>query len=473
MWNINVTTQNIHLRIELLPLFHTVTRYEGILLFSSHIPRGKNIAGFNPILKITENSIEYDKQKQRIDDPLKEIDSIISHVNGTAGLTGTTGLRGSEAGFLGYIAYDYKDRLEEPHLYNIPGQGLIGDLYFALFEYYLIYTTGSRNATIVTLRPSFRYRSRGLEKLIATIVRPPEIHQPQKKSVYSGTSLPKQKYEEAIKKTIGYIKAGDIYQANITRAINGRTGYTPEELAYRLYYSNRIEFGVYAVIGDTHVISTSPERFFKVDGNTILTSPIKGTIERTGKGAINRKNKKTLLQSEKNKAELAMIVDLLRNDISKICRIGSVKVKGFPILKELYNVYHLVADIEGILFPEIGFKEIIRGLFPGGSISGCPKIRACQIIEELEKEGRGLYTGSFGYYSFTKTMDFNIMIRSLFLTKGDFIFNVGGGITLLSDPREEYEETIYKAKTLWEALGLDDVWEERYCILEKKQRFKD
>ena len=159
-----------------------------------------------------------------------------------------------------------------------------------------------------------------------------------------------------------------------------------------------------------------------------------------------------------------MIVDLLRNDISAICKQGTVTVKGFPLLKELKNLYHLYANIEGKLEPGIGLSHIIKAVFPGGSVTGCPKIRACQIMDELERGGRGLYTGTFGYADFQGRMDFNIMIRSLFMKGHRFIFNVGGGITLLSTPEDEYQETIHKASPLWEALGLEDIWEERYCL---------
>jgi len=449
--------------MELYSLFRVITKYNGIFLFSSHIPGGKNILGLNPILKITEGSLQYQTKDEEIGNPFEIMDSIAVKVNEI------TGHQTGDAGFLGYVSYDYKDRLEEDHLYLNIRQEMLPDIYFALFEHYLFFQTGSRRITLITLQPSFRYSSVDSAPILEQLVKPVDLDVTQKKSVYSGTSLSKKEYEAAVQRTIKYIKSGDIYQANITRAIYGETEFTPEELGYLLYHSNRIEFGVFACINEKYIISTSPERFFKINHNKILTSPIKGTISRISHGKINRINKRELLTSEKDLAELAMIVDLLRNDISKICRQGSVKVKGFPVLKELFNVYHLAADIEGTLLDDVKFREIICAIFPGGSISGCPKIRACQIIEELEKEGRGLYTGSFGYYSFKRRMDFNIMIRSLFLNGSSFVFNVGGGITLLSDPEKEYEETIHKAKNIWDALRMEEIYEERYCFLKEKK----
>ena len=153
----------------------------------------------------------------------------------------------------------------------------------------------------------------------------------------------------------------------------------------------------------------------------------------------------------------------MRNDIGKISEYNSVEVKGYPIIKELENVYHLVADIEGKI-EKASVEDILKGVFPGGSISGCPKIRACQIIEELEKIGRGPYTGSFGYISTNNRMDFNILIRTLFYDNSKIWFNVGGGITLKSDPIKEYEETIHKASSIWEAINMEYIEEERYCL---------
>jgi para-aminobenzoate synthetase component 1 len=455
MWKINITRKTITCNINLFSLLHTVREYNGIFLFSTQIPGGRNIAGFNPVLKIKEQSVEYHNEDEKIERPLKFIDEIVS---AQAAL---------EIGFLGYIAYDYKDRLEEPGLYTSTKPGPFPDLYFALFEHYFVFHTGSSEINVYTLAPPFEYTSVRLENVLSMISERREMPESEKKSFYAGTSLPKKEFEDAVRKTIDYIRAGDLYQANITRAIFGKTEFPHEELGVRLYHSNRIECGVFAQIEGNAVISTSPERFFKVKNKKILTSPIKGTIKKTGNHHLDMKNRKRLFWSEKDRAELAMIVDLLRNDISRICKEGSVRVKKFPVVKELYNVFHLVADIEGRILSDVSFEDIMRCLFPGGSISGCPKIRACQIIEELEKCPRGLYTGSFGYYAFNRNMDFNIMIRSLFLEGASFAFHVGGGITFLSDPEKEYEETVFKARNIWDALNLEEIWEERYCITEK------
>jgi len=207
-----------------------------------------------------------------------------------------------------------------------------------------------------------------------------------------------------------------------------------------------------AAVGENKLVSTSPELFFETKGNIIKTSPIKGTVSRSDNTDEDIFNKNQLLNSPKELAELAMIVDLLRNDLGKICHYDSVIVTDFPLVQSLQNVYHLYADITGILNTQ-SFETIIQALFPGGSITGCPKIRACQIIEELEKQGRGAYTGSYGRINFDGSMQFNILIRTLFYYQnGDFSYNVGGGITLKSDPEAEFEETVSKGLNILGAL---------------------
>jgi para-aminobenzoate synthetase component 1 len=258
------------------------------------------------------------------------------------------------------------------------------------------------------------------------------------------TNMNEPSFIEKVGKIQEYIRAGDIYQANLTREISGTFSGDVVSLAHKLLESNNIEFGCFMVAGQNFLISTSPERFFKVENDVITVSPIKGTAPRGESALEDAERKHNLLNDKKNLRELAMIVDLLRNDISRVCKAGTVKVDTFPVLKTLRNVHHLVADISGKLEKKT-FREIMIALFPGGSISGCPKIRACQIIEELENQPRGPYTGSLGYICKDGTMDFNILIRTLFVCNEKICFNVGGGITLLSHPLDEFDETNHKA----------------------------
>lgn len=428
-------------------LFSTVSRLGGISLFSSRTDDDREYTGINPIIILTENELQTGETKQKITAPLKILDQLLEMHSYLP----------DQLSLLGYLSYEYKDKLEEKGLYESRAQGIFPDLYFALYEHYIISDRKGKDSKSYTLQFPFDYISKNL------LFSPFKESPGEKRSRYRGTSLDKKQYREGVSQTVDYIRRGDIYQANITRAIFGVTDFTPVENAVNLYHSNRIAYGVFASIPGGHVISTSPELFFKTEAGNIKASPIKGTISRGLTPEDDEKKRDELLHSEKNIAELAMIVDLLRNDLSRVCTPGTVKVPQFPILMTLDNVYHLFADVTGKLKPGVGIGEILAKTFPGGSITGCPKIRSCQIIDELERTPRGIYTGSFGKIGFHGDSVFNIMIRSLFQSGNNIIFNVGGGITLLSDPEDEYEETIHKGRNIWKAIRMEHIQEEQYC----------
>ncbi|MEQ8199276.1 MAG: anthranilate synthase component I family protein, partial [Clostridiaceae bacterium] len=200
------------------------------------------------------------------------------------------------------------------------------------------------------------------------------------------------------------------------------------------------------------VLSSSPERFLKLSDGKAETKPIKGTRPRGKDIQEDRKNRNELTNSDKDKAELLMIVDLERNDLSKVCKPHSVKVKELFKIEEYATVFHLVSSIEGELKPEEDVISLIRATFPGGSITGAPKLRAMEIISELEASERGLYTGSIGYIDFRGNADFNIVIRTILIKDNEAFFGVGGGITYDSVEELEYQETLDKAKALMEVL---------------------
>ena len=222
----------------------------------------------------------------------------------------------------------------------------------------------------------------------------------------------------------------------------------PFRLFQSLYERNPAPFFAYIQAGDHQIISTSPERFVYRNGDRVETRPIKGTRPRGNTEAEDRRLKNELSESLKDDAELSMIVDLLRNDIGKVCRPGSVRVAVHKRVEAYQNVYHLVSDVEGILDSGMDSVDLLRAAFPGGSITGCPKIRAMEIIDEMEPVRRHIYTGSIGYISFHDTLDLSIAIRTATVFKGKMLFSVGGGIVFDSDPSDEYAETLHKGKTL-------------------------
>ena len=211
---------------------------------------------------------------------------------------------------------------------------------------------------------------------------------------------------------------------------------------------NPAPFFAYVNAGDHQIVSTSPERFLLRNGSRVETRPIKGTRPRGETPEKDREMKSALVRSPKDDAELSMIVDLLRNDIGKVCAGGSVVVAQHKRVEAYQNVYHLVSVVEGTLAGGKGSADLIRATFPGGSITGCPKIRSMEIIDELETCRRHVYTGSVGYISFHDTMDLSIAIRTATIVGERLVFSVGGGIVHDSDPEDEYEETLHKGRTL-------------------------
>jgi para-aminobenzoate synthetase component 1 len=267
------------------------------------------------------------------------------------------------------------------------------------------------------------------------------------------STTPRPAYESAVRRALDYIAAGDVFQVNLSQRFSAGLPRTPRELYDRLRRDNPAWFGAFLDHGDHALMCNSPELFLRVtpDARTarqhVITRPIKGT-RRRGPGM-----REELLASAKDQAELNMIVDLERNDLGRVCEIGSVRVCEPRTIEEHPTVYHGVAAVEGALREDVTFADLLRATFPGGSITGAPKIRAMEIIEELEPVRRGPYCGAIGYLSVDGHVEFNIAIRTM-IAKGDRVyFSVGGGIVADSEPAAEYEETIVKARAMLECLG--------------------
>lgn len=262
-------------------------------------------------------------------------------------------------------------------------------------------------------------------------------------------------FKDAVRRTIDYIEAGDIYQANITQRFRARlpAGFDRLSLYQALRTRNPATFGAYLDFGATSILSSSPERFLKVADGRVETRPIKGTRPRGRGPAEDAALAAELLASAKDRAENLMIVDLLRNDISRVCKIGSVTVPTLFGLESYATVHHLVSVVTGELAQGRSAVDLLRACFPGGSVTGAPKIRAVEIIAELEPTARGPYCGSIGYLSADGAMDSNIVIRTYCIQGEELTFQVGGGIVADSDPQAEYEESLAKAKALIEVLA--------------------
>ncbi|MBI4313953.1 MAG: aminodeoxychorismate synthase, component I [Candidatus Omnitrophica bacterium] len=259
-------------------------------------------------------------------------------------------------------------------------------------------------------------------------------------------------FEQMVRRAKEYIARGDIYQANLSQRFTAPMRQPPWQLYKSLREINPSPFAAYWDMGQFQIVSASPERLVRLMGRDVETRPIAGTRPRTGQNWQDEKLQEELLQNPKERAEHLMLVDLERNDLGRVCEFGSVEVSDLMALEAYSHVFHIVSNIRGKLQEDRDWVDLVGAMFPGGTITGCPKIRSMEIIDELEPVRRQFYTGSIGYVSFTGNMDLNILIRSAIVTGGNVYVQVGAGIVADSDPTREYEETLHKARALMLAL---------------------
>lgn len=355
------------------------------------------------------------------------------------------------SGLMGYLAYDLKDAVERlprtsvddlalPHLYfSTPSVLVVHDKRDESTRLLVPRLTGKAFPGVDAIAGNFR----------RTLEAPTPVLRPfagDSAGFHSNFTRPR--YMDVIRQIREYIAAGHVYQVNMSQRFQMGFSGEPFHLFKRLYGMNPAPFFAFIQAGDHQIVSTSPERFLLQQGRRVETRPIKGTRPRGDTPEADAANALELCRSRKDDAELSMIVDLLRNDIGKVCEAGSVRVTEHKRLEAYRNVFHLISRVEGTLDEGKDCVDLIRAAFPGGSITGCPKIRSMEIIDELETHRRHIYTGSIGYISFHDTMDLSIAIRTATVTGEKILFSVGGGIVYDSDPADEYEETLHKGHTL-------------------------
>ncbi len=270
------------------------------------------------------------------------------------------------------------------------------------------------------------------------------------------------KYMEAVDHMIQYIVDGDIYVVNMTQQLQIDSDCPPYEMFCRLRENNPSPFGGYFDYGDFQIVCASPERFMRMKNGKITTRPIKGTRKRGVTLQEDEMLREELANSEKDQSELLMIVDLERNDLNRVCEPGTVNVTELFKVETYATVFHLVANIEGQIRQGCNAMDLLNAAFPGGSITGAPKLRAMELIDQEENLRRNLYTGSMGYISLSGDCDLNIVIRTAVHRNGTYHLGVGGGITCESDLEFEYEETWQKAKALLQALDVKTIDGEHY-----------
>ena len=268
------------------------------------------------------------------------------------------------------------------------------------------------------------------------------------------STLSRAEFIARVQRAQAYIRSGDIYQVNLSHRLTVPWGASGWELFQRLSAVSPAPFSAFLDCGNFQIASSSPELFLRMSGREVQTRPIKGTRPRAADSIRDAQLAYELQTSSKELAELVMITDLLRNDLGRVCEFGSVQVPDLARLERFAQVQHLVSTVEGRLRPEQSHLGALAACFPGGSITGAPKIRAMELIDELEPTARGPYTGALGYVGFNRETQLSILIRAAVCRAGRAHFNVGAGIVADSDAEAEYEETLAKARGFFEALRL-------------------
>jgi aminodeoxychorismate synthase component I len=305
-----------------------------------------------------------------------------------------------------------------------------------------------------------RVYARGCERVEAVLERlgrpapPPPAPVPSAASPGPVTAnMDREGFMARVRRAKDYIAAGDIFQANLSQRFSQKSpGLDPFRLYLALTRINPSPFAAYIDRTDYQIVSSSPERLVALRGGRVDARPIAGTRPRGGDAADDRHQNADLLASDKERAEHVMLVDLMRNDLGRVCDYGSVRVSEFMTTERYSHVMHIVSNVVGRLGPGMDALALVRAAFPGGTITGAPKVRCMEIIEELEPVRRGCYTGSAGYLSAAGDMDLNILIRTVLVKDGIARFQTGAGVVADSDPAFEYAETLHKAEAMRRAL---------------------
>ena len=397
-------------------------------------------------------------------DLLKQLQSILNNFKSE----GIDYLPHFWGGAVGYFSYDVARHFEKIPTIAVDDLN-IPEIYIGFTDEVIVFDHDEKILKIIICLKrddNYGYGVERLNKLVSAITSrqsPVISHQMTARNLKS--NMTKSKFTNMVKRAKEYIREGDIFQANLSQRFEAEFEGDPWEFYKRLNEINPSPFGGYINFDDMSIVSASPERLIKINGKYIETRPIAGTRPRGKSSQNDIALSKELLLNEKERAEHIMLVDLERNDLGRVCKYGTVKVDELMTLESYSHVWHIVSKVVGELKDDVKFIDILRACFPGGTITGCPKVRCMEIIEELEPVRRGIYTGSMGYIGYDGRVDLNIVIRSALIKRGKGIgargkdkiyFNTGAGIVADSDPEREYEETLFKAEAIMEALRLDE-----------------
>lgn len=355
-------------------------------------------------------------------------------------------------GAVGFIAYDYGRQIEALPDLTEDDRGM-PDIHFGFYDGIaaLNHETGVLSLIALGIRADEDVVLEGLRAIISSDSTAPTDVSPPERGPWEWNIEPPA-YLQAVEAVRAYIASGDVYQVNLSQRAKCRYEGCPIQLYQALRAGNPAPYSALIRSDDFTVLSTSPEQFLRKQGRQIETRPIKGTRPRGATVEEDARNAEALRTSEKDRAELLMIVDLERNDLGRVAEFGSVRVEQLYHQERYARVMHQTAQVKAVLAEGKDVFDCIHALFPGGSITGAPKVRAMEVIEEIEPTRRGVYTGSVGYIGFDGNAELNIAIRSLHLKDGHLDYQVGGGIVWDSNPESEYQETLDKGRAIREAV---------------------
>lgn len=354
---------------------------------------------------------------------------------------------------VGFLSYDLGDLIEPKAASRHPA-GALPLACFGLYERFWEFDPAT-GALFVCEANSKRPASDSQRRQIADHERPGVTPCEGQAARDIHADFAPEAYVEAVAAGREYILSGDIFEVNLSQRFTAECSMPAWDLYRRLRRLNPAPYAALLTRPAGAILSSSPELFLRLDGGHVITRPIKGTAARSDDPCEDELAARRLVASEKDNAELAMVIDLERNDLGRVCRYGSVVVSERARLETFSRVHHLVSTVQGRLRSGVGLRDLLAATFPGGSITGAPKVRAMQIIDELEPLRRGVYTGSIGYVLPGGRAEFNIAIRTMIMHEGAVALQVGGAVTADSDPQAEYDETVAKALGMLAALGLE------------------
>lgn len=415
--------------------------------------------------------IENGKSKTLVSDaPLKLLEELLRGYQ-TVTVSGVPPFFGGALGYVAYnaveqfheIASDKKDPLGMPEIFFLFVQTLIA---FDNLKHTIKIIDNVRVAEENDLRRAYEQATRRIEKAVSSLQKKPRGIEPRDVSEGKGerpfrSNLTREGFQKIVSKAKEYIKAGDIIQAVLCQRLETETATDPFEIYRALRFINPSPYMFYLELEDFRIIGSSPETMVRLTGDTIELRPIAGTRRRGSTAEEEKALEADLLSDPKERAEHIMLVDLGRNDVGRVARVGTVEVNELMAIERYSHVIHIVSNVRGQLAADKTPFDLFVSAFPAGTVSGAPKIRAMQIISELEPEKRALYAGAIGYFGYNGNLDTCIVIRTIVMKGKKVFIHAGAGIVADSDPEMEYQETLNKARAMLKAVELAEQWGER------------